>query len=298
MDRTSRAGSAPGGNGGGRTPASPLRRLATGSLALVLAASLYGCSSSAPGSPSASGEPAPGGSGGPETRRAAPATGAAEQAVDAAGRRTGAPEQAADVAAQQSGTAETRGGAPERGGSAAEGRSPSADREQGGTERVRVVPPAKPGQPAVVEGGGTGEERRSTTATVALDKPARPAEGLEITIASAKPVDAQGMGPGGMSGPGIAVVVTVRNATEAPVSTLGSSVTVTYGPQDQPAPPSRQRGEEALPNEVAPGRTVSGTYTFLVPEDARDDVQITASYRATDPAAVFAGSVRGNGADR
>lgn len=259
----------------------------------MLAASLYGCSSSVPGSGPAAGEPA---SGGPGTSHAAPPTGAAEAVVDAP--PTGAAEGGADVAAQQSGSVHPTGGPPERGGPAAESGSPPAERERGGAERARVAPPAEPGQPAVVEGGGTGEEKRSTTATVALHQPARPAEGLEVAIASTKPVEAEGMGPGGMSGPALAVVVTVRNGTDAPVSTLGSSVTVEYGPEDLPAPPSRQRGDEALPHDVAPGRTVSGTYTFLVPEDARDDLQITASYRATDPAAVFAGPARGHGAHR
>ena len=241
---------------------SPLRRLGTGGLAVVLAASLYGCSA-----------------GGTES--------SSTSAASARSSASGGSEAEPDPGAEQGGSSPADRGQDEAPGAADE--TPGA---------VHIVPPAEPGQPAVVAGSGTGEEKRATTETVALDEPVRPAEGLEITVESAKPVQAEGMGPGGVAGPAIAVVVTVRNTTDSPVATLGSSVTVTYGPDDRPASPSRQPDDVSLPREVAPGKTVSGTYTFLVPEDQREDVVITASYRATDPAAVFAGQALGDGADR
>lgn len=234
-----------------------MRRLGTGGLAVVLAASLYGCSTAGEESPSASGASA--GTSASETDRA-----------------------------PQEGTASAAG----------RGQKEASEASGDGAEAVQVTLPAEPGEPAVVEGTGTGEEERATTETVSLDETVRPAEGLEITVDSTQPVQAQGMGPGGVAGPAIAVVVTVRNTTDATVSTLGSSVTVTYGPDDSPATPSRQPDDEMLPQEVAPGKTVTGTYTFLVPEDQRKDVVITASYRATDPAAVFAGQAPGDGADQ
>ncbi|MFI7484352.1 hypothetical protein ACH9EU_18285 [Kocuria sp. M1R5S2] len=260
-------------------PPSPLRRFGTGGLALVLAASLYGCSSGEPGDPS---EPAA-------------STASAEQ---------DGPAQADSGEDTGNGRAgEGPGSGKDAAGEDSTGKDPAAgdagkDTGKDAAAKDRVAPPAEPGRPAVVEDTGTGEERRATVKTVALDKPARPAEGLEITVSSTKPVDAEGMGPGGVSGPAIAVVVTVRNTTDAAVSTLGSTVTVAYGRDKVPASPSRQPGDDPLPREVAPGKTVSGTYTFLVPEDQRDDVVVTASYRATDPAAVFAGPARGDGADR
>ena len=262
------AGSEPT-DGAAPRPVPPLRRLGAGGLAVVLAASLFGCAGGGTGSPSDSGA-------------ATSASGA-----PAGGEGTG-PGEDRDGAPQDASPAE--GGAADR---PAERVTQEAEDGQ-----LRAMGPAEPGEPAVVEGGGTGEEQRSTTEPVVLDEPARPAEGLEITVGSTAPVQAEGMGPGGVSGPALAVVVQVRNTTDAPVSTLGSSVNVTYGSDDRPASPSRQPGDEPLPAEVAPGETVSGTYTFLVPEDQREDVVITASYRATDPAAVFAGPAREDGAQR
>lgn len=227
---------------------------------MVLAASLYGCSSAE------------------ETDTSPEAQPSARSTAAAAGSATPAP---ADDAA-----------------SSAAGHVPAAGEDGEGGAAPRIEAPSEPGAPAVVQDAGTGEEERSTVAVVALDEPAPAAEGLEVSIASAKPVEAEGLGPGGMSGPAIAVVVSVRNTTDATIATLGSSVTAAYGPEEQPADFSPQADDGRLPSEVAPGEAVSGTYTFLVPEDQREDVVITVSYRPTDPAAVFAGSALEIGADR
>jgi hypothetical protein len=251
-----------GGSGEGR-PApcsgSSLRRLGTGGLALVLAASLFGCASADDqGSP------------GPQSAAAA----SAEPADGTTASGDGTP---ADGTTGDDSTADARDGG--------DGSGTEADP----ADVFRAAGSAEPGRPAVVEAGGTGEEKRTTAETVALDEPASPAEGLQVTVDSTEPVQAEGMGPGGMSGPAVAVVVTVHNTTDAPIETLGGTVTVAYGPDALPADPSLQAGDRPLPQVVAAGETVSGTYTFMVPEDQREDLVITASYRASDPAVVFTG---------
>lgn len=261
MTCTSRSAGAFGEGRPASYAGSSLRRLGTGGLALVLAASLFGCASAAEqGSP-------------------APQSGAAASADPADG----------DTASDDDTSAEGTTG----GDSTDDAQDGGSGTEADPADVFRAAGSAEPGQPAVVEGSGTGEEKRATAETVALDEPASPAEGLEITVDSTEPVQAEGMGPGGMSGPAIAVVVTVHNTTDAPVETLGGTVTVAYGPDALPADPSLQAGDQPLPPVVAAGETVSGTYTFLVPEDQREDLVITASYRASDPAVVFTG-----GADR
>ncbi|MFI7583322.1 hypothetical protein ACH9DO_05960 [Kocuria sp. M1N1S27] len=248
--------------GTGRTaPGTAWSRLGTGGLAVVLAVTLFGCTS-------AGTEESPA-----QDNGSASATGS------------------------QNGSKEPGDGSAGENGAAAEDEDAAEESEARAAEAFRASGASEPGEPAVVEDDGTGEEERATTETVSLGEEAQPADGLEIVVESTRPVTAEGMGPGGMSGPAIAVVVTVHNSTDAPVSTLGGSVTVTYGPDERPAAPSRQPDDISLPVEVAPGETVSGTYTFLVPEDQRDDLVITASYRATDPAAVFAGPALGEGAD-
>lgn len=261
MTCTSRSAGASGEGRPASSSGSSLRRLGTGGLALVLAASLFGCAS-------AEGQDSP-----------APRSGAAASADTADGATASADDASADG---------TAGGDSADGGQDGDGAT-----EADPADVFRAAGSAEPGEPAVVEGSGTGEEKRATAETVALDEPASPAEGLEITVDSTEPVQAEGMGPGGMSGPAIAVVVTVHNTTDAPVETLGGTVTVAYGPDALPADLSLQSGDRPLPQVVAAGETVSGTYTFLVPEDQREDLAITASYRASDPAVVFTG-----GADR
>ncbi|MFE7631051.1 hypothetical protein [Kocuria sp. NPDC057446] len=243
------------------------RRIGTGGLAVVLAATLYGCSSADTQEKPAS---------------EAGATSASSSQDDAESRNgsEGGTEAQDDAEGQDDGT-------PEGNGATAEETAEEVEAQV--AEAFRAAADAEPGEPAVVEDAGTGEERRATAETVSLDEPASPAEGLEISIESTEPVQAEGMGPGGMSGPAVAVVVTVRNTTDAPVETLGGTVTVSYGPDALPADLTLQRGDRTLPDVVAAGQTVSGTYTFLVPEDQRENLTVTASYRASDPAVVFTG---------
>ena len=248
------------------------RRFGTGGLAVVLAASLFGCA----------------GAGTQVAPAADQSTAGSTDAQKGSGSSGGG-------ATGKDGTEKTKDAeAPEK----SEASEKAAPAQARAAEEFRAEGVAESGEPASVEDSGTGEEERATIETVSLGEEAEPADGLEILVESTRSVTAEGMGPGGMSGPAIAVVVKVRNTTSSPISTLGSSVTVTYGSDDRPAAPSRQSDDVSLPVQIAPGKTVSGTYTFLVPEDQREDLVITASYRATDPAAVFSGRALGEGADR
>lgn len=241
------------------------RRIGTGGLAVVLAATLFGCASA------------------DTQQEPASATGAASSSGSQNDSEGQDGTEAQDGSEGQDGS-EAQDGAPAE--------ETAEEVEARAAEAFRAAGDAEPGEPAVVEDGGTGEERRATAETVSLDEPASPAEGLEISIESTEPVQAEGMGPGGMSGPAVAVVVTVHNTTDAPVETLGGTVTVSYGPDALPADLTLQRGDQTLPDVVAAGQTVSGTYTFLVPEDQRENLTVTASYRASDPAVVFTGGAK------
>lgn len=259
MTCTTPSGHEPGAAAPAPRSVAAWRRIGTGGLAVVLAATLYGCSSADTQEKPAS---------------EAGATSSSSSRDDSEGDTEGQD----DAEGQDDGTAEDNGATAEE---------TAEEVEAEVAEAFRAAADAEPGEPAVVEDAGTGEERRATAETVSLDEPASPAEGLEISIESTEPVQAEGMGPGGMSGPAVAVVVTVHNTTDAPVETLGGTVTVSYGPDALPADLSLQRGDQPLPDVVAAGQTVSGTYTFLVPEDQRESLTVTASYRASDPAVVF-----------
>lgn len=157
---------------------------------------------------------------------------------------------------------------------------------------------ARDGRPAVVRGSGTGEEMRSTRAAVALDAVASPSAGVDVRIKELRTVESTGEAPGYRYGDAVVLVITVHNRTEATLTTLASDVLVEYGRDKRPADPSPQAGDSPLPDEISPGETGTGTYTFLVPADGRGNLSVTVAYRPIDPAVVLEGPVRPIGPGR
>lgn len=271
----------PAGNGShegrGGIRSGPGRRLAASGLALVLATSLYACGvaqadehTPATTPPSA-----------PDTTTSAEAT-----------------EGAVDVPETPSGAEGENGNTPAAGPTNRPAGPGTGENTQAALEppaapgRPTIVSPPSGGKPPVIRGTGTGEEQRSARAAVALNEIARPADGIEVTVREVRAVQSEGEVPGYRYGPAVVLKVSVRNATDAPISTLASTVTVEYGPDARPADLSPQAEDEPLPSEIAAGRTEVGTYTFLVPESGRDDMSVTVSYRAVDPAVVLEGPAR------
>ncbi|WP_424348210.1 hypothetical protein [Kocuria sp. CH-021] len=158
--------------------------------------------------------------------------------------------------------------------------------------RRTAVVPAPPANDT-----GNGRESRRTLPPVARAKTVEPAAGLTVAVEEIRATASNALGPGMMSGPAVTVTVTVRNETGRPVRAPGGgTMTLTYGPEDTPADISPQQDDQAVPAVIAAGSEVSGSYTFLVPEDKRSELTITFDYRQSDPAAVFTGVVDNGGA--
>lgn len=129
-----------------------------------------------------------------------------------------------------------------------------------------------------------------TAPPVALDEVADFGTGVTTRVDSVDGIEAQAQGPGEVSGPGVAIDLTVTNDSPDPVDLALFLVNLTDADGNPGIP---MLGDPADPVEgvLAPGASVSGTYVFTVDEDARDGIRIEASYSTAAPVVVFAGDV-------
>lgn len=168
-----------------------------------------------------------------------------------------------------------------RGRSGATGASPSE-------EPAFPSDPSATSTPVTSQDPEDGQAPPAEAIPVAIDATAEPVPGVRASIGSLAAVDGVADGPGEVAGPALSFEVTVRNDTDAAVSLASTVVTVSTGEDRLPAD-ALTTGATALPAEVAPGASVTGTYVFTVPVDRRDDVRIAFDYLVGTPVVVFAG---------
>jgi hypothetical protein len=136
-------------------------------------------------------------------------------------------------------------------------------------------------------------ERAATPKPVAravkLQETAKVAGGV-ATISKIEAIEAKAEGIGQIAGPAIRFVVGVRNtsAQELPLDT--AEITVEAGAQKLPAIRLDGSGTKLFPQKVASGKTASGTFVFLVPEDQRSQVRIYLNYAASESVVAFEGA--------
>lgn len=157
---------------------------------------------------------------------------------------------------------------------------------------VRVtVPPTVRATAPIVAPLPSGSARPGTTSSpVPIASPATPVSRLVVRIGSLASVAGKGDGIGEVDAPAIRFVVTVDNQRSAAVSLSSAVVTVTYGADETPADEyvSVRKG---LPQSVAAGQKVAGTFEFAVPRSARKNVSIAFDYQVGTPITVFSGRV-------
>ncbi len=115
-------------------------------------------------------------------------------------------------------------------------------------------------------------------------------DGVTASLGTLEAVDASGSGPGNVAGPAVRVDVRLRNGTAAPVSLAGATVTMSYGPDQEPASPVDDPATSAFSGTLAPGATAVGTYVFTVPAAERSNVTVSVGYRPGAPYRVFTGA--------
>lgn len=178
--------------------------------------------------------------------------------------------------------------------------SPSPPSSQSPSESAEPEPEPEASEtvePGPDEGGETGGEgvlpdpgTLPTAPPVPLDEVADFGTGVTARVDSVDAIEAQAQGPGEVSGPGVAIDVTVTNDSSAPVDLALFLVNLTDG-DGNPGIPMLGDPAEPVEGTLAPGGSVSGTYVFTVDEDARDGVRIEASYSTDAPVVVFEGDV-------
>lgn len=177
---------------------------------------------------------------------------------------------------------------PEPTPSSSQSPTASAEPEPDVTETAEPGPDAaeEPTDEGVVAAPGT----LPTAPPVALDEVADFGTGVTTRVDSVDGIEAQAQGPGEVSGPGVAIDLTVTNDSAAPVDLALFLVNLTDA-DGNPGIPMLGDPTEPVEGLLAPGASVSGTYVFTVDEDARDGIRIEASYSTDAPVVVFAGDV-------
>lgn len=125
---------------------------------------------------------------------------------------------------------------------------------------------------------------------VALDQPADPGDKAVVSLTGITRIDGVGRAIGERSGPALAVAMTIRNDTGAPldlnfvVVNLYSSTGV---PSVELASDPHVQGYSGV---LAPGESAAATYVFRAPAEG-GSVKVTVSHDAAVPAASFQGEI-------
>lgn len=131
----------------------------------------------------------------------------------------------------------------------------------------------------------------ATLAPVALAATARYGTGVTGKIVKIVPVNAEGDGPGEISGPAVAVTVEIDNGSAKPLP-LTDVVANLYGAKGSPGVPVGVATYRPLSGTVRPGGHAVGTYAFTISTADRDPITVSISYSPTAPVALFVGAVK------
>lgn len=171
----------------------------------------------------------------------------------------------------------TPGAAPTSSASAEPSEDASADPE-----------PSASADPETTEEPAAGGE--VTDDILEFDDEAPIDEGVTVTMSGLESVEGEASMPGEIAGPSLRFDVTFTNDSDEAYSLISAVTNVYYGDEQIPAIELAEPGGVALPAEVAPGETATGTFVYNVPTEDRDRVRITVDYAAAEPSVVFEGS--------
>ena len=125
---------------------------------------------------------------------------------------------------------------------------------------------------------------------VALDQPADPGDKAVVSLTGITRIDGVGRATGERSGPALAVAMSVRNDTGAPLD-LNFVVVNVYSstgvPSVELASDPHVQGYSGV---LAPGESAAATYVFRAPAEG-GPVKVTVSHDASVPAASFEGEI-------
>ena len=128
-------------------------------------------------------------------------------------------------------------------------------------------------------------------APVALAQTSAYSNGVSARLVTIGTFDSEAHTPGELSGPALAVTVELTNDGDAAVAVDTVGVNLYYGAEGTPAVRLRDGSTTPMRGRLAPGDSVTATYSFSVPADGRDVVTVAVSFAAGDGTALFSGPV-------
>lgn len=153
-----------------------------------------------------------------------------------------------------------------------------------GSAVTTPVPPPSPGNTSSTVATRTIDKRKP----VALDKSAQAEEGVDVALTAVEAITADAQGPGEVSGPALAITVSIKNSTSSQVSLLNTAVTLTAS-DGSPGSSMTATPATQFPSAVAAGKTATAVVVFAVAKNKRDPVTIEVSVDPRMPTAVFRG---------
>jgi hypothetical protein len=163
---------------------------------------------------------------------------------------------------------------------AAPSASTSPTPEPTGTITPTAAPPSEAPDPSL--------DSEDTIDAGYQDQPVA-APGLVIRVSALDAVQGNADEPGEIAGPALRFVVEFVNNTGEAISLRDVAINVDYGADQTPAVELNESDTRPVPGEVAANSTVTGTYTFNVPQDGRDQVRLTVFTTVDDPVIAFSG---------
>ncbi|MFT3798206.1 hypothetical protein [Microbacterium sp.] len=97
--------------------------------------------------------------------------------------------------------------------------------------------------------------------------------------------------PGQLAGPAVSVTIEVTNASGKAVDLAGASLNLDFGDAHTPAPAIGDPVATGLPATVADGATVTGTYSFSLPLDVREQVRVILDLVSGESQVIFLGKL-------
>lgn len=126
--------------------------------------------------------------------------------------------------------------------------------------------------------------------TVPIDEPADIEPELTVRVTKLEAVDGEAEGPGEVAGPAVRFTVSITNETGKTIDLSSTVVNAYYGPDQTPASPLSGPGASQFSSSLADGKSDSGAFVFAIPEEERDQVQVTVDYSVDSPIVAFEGS--------
>ena len=117
---------------------------------------------------------------------------------------------------------------------------------------------------------------------------------VEVTEVAAEKLSARGVANDAKPGtPIVVVTLKVTNGSSQEIEVTGSSASMTYGSKRKQATEAFELDFESMQGTIAPGKSKSGSYGFVVPVKERGDVQMefTWDFYSDHKPALFTGEL-------